>query len=96
MRLPKKMNLNGYDLKINHAKKVIVNGDPCFGVYDPGHKTISLQKGMSPTQKKEVFLHEYIHFLEDIYRIKISEESVAFLSLGILKLLLDKGINFHE
>ena len=87
MRLPRKMNVSGYDLTIKFSDKVFVEGDECYGFYDPKKKLIVLKRGMSDTRKREIFLHEYVHFLEDIYRISISDENVGVLSLGILQLI---------
>lgn len=96
MKIPKTINVSGYVLTIKQFKKIVVNSVECFGTYNPNDKTISLKIGMSPTQKKEIFIHEYLHFLEDIYRIKISEESIAFMAVGMLKLILDKRVRFND
>lgn len=96
MRLPKTLDISGYTLKIEYKKKIFVNNEECFGTYNPETKIISLVKGMSPVRKKEIFLHEYIHFLEDIYRIEIREENVASLALGILQIIMNKKINWKE
>ena len=93
MRLPKKIDFGGYILKIEYAEKVMVNADECFGVYNPETKTISLSKGMSRIRKKEVFIHEYLHFIEDVYRIKISEENISTFALAILKLISEVDLN---
>jgi hypothetical protein len=96
MRLPKKIKVSGYMVSIRYGEKVFVNGDECFGHYDSNTKTITLAKGMSKVRKREVFLHEYLHFIEDIYRIKISEENIAAFSLGLLTLLTDKRIRWID
>ncbi len=87
MRLPNKIEISGYTLKIKYKNKIIEEGKECFGTYDPENKTIELSKGMSPVRKQEIFLHEYIHFLEDIYRIEMVEDNVSALALGILQLI---------
>ena len=96
MRLPREIRISGYTLKIEYKKKIFVNGNECFGVYNPENKTVSLVKGMSPTRKKEIFLHEYIHFLEDIYRIDIAEDEVSSLALGILQIINHPKIDWKS
>ena len=95
MRLPKKIEISGYLLAIELKDKIIVNGEECFGVYDNVKKKISLVKGMAPARKKEIFIHEFLHFLEDIYRIDISEEGVSSMAMGILQLINNKKINLE-
>ena len=95
MRLPKSLDISGYTLKIEYRHKIIVDGHECFGVYEPAKKTIFLVKGMPPTKKKEIFLHEYLHFLEDIYRIHISHEGIASIALGFVQLLNNKKVKWN-
>ena len=96
MKIPNKINVSGYTLTVKYGKKILVNGVECFGVYNPNTKIISLTKGMSPTRKKEIFIHEYLHFLEDIYRIKISEEGVSSIALGLLAMLNNEKVNLND
>ena len=96
MRIPKKLQVSGYTLTIKHEKGLVVNGVECLGTYDPNTKTIYLKKGMSPVRKVEVFIHEYIHFLEDIYCIKNSEENVNCLASGMIQLLLNPRVKIKE
>ena len=95
MRLPKHLSISGYTLNIIYKKKVVVDGDECFGVYDTSDKTIYLVKGMAPIRKKEIFLHEFIHFLEDIYRLDIQEECVSGIAMGILQLMTNPKLKWH-
>jgi len=90
MRLPRTLKISGYTLNIQYNKKV---GKDCYGEYDPNTKTIILVKGMTATRKKEIFIHEYMHFLEDIYRIKLTENNVSVLALGVLQLLTNEKVN---
>ena len=87
MKIPRKLIISGHELTIIHKKKIIVNGAECYGFYDPEKKIICLKASMAPARKKEIFIHEYLHFLEDIYRIDIGEMKVSSLSLGLLQLL---------
>lgn len=95
MRLPKTITVNGFTVKIKYAKAVVVDGDACYGIYDSSNKTITLVKGMNLDRKKEIFLHEYLHFLEDIYRMKISEEKVCCFTSGLLTLFTETKIDFR-
>lgn len=92
MKLPKKVNISGYDITIKYAKKVVVNGDECYGVYDSSSKEIILSKGMSDARKREIFLHEFLHAIEDIYRIDITEDNISCFALGLSQLLSNSKV----
>lgn len=94
MILPRKIPISGYICHIRYAVKV--DKEDSFGEYDPTTKTITLKKGMSPVQKREVFLHEFCHFLEDIYRIDISHTSLENFARGLMQLLTNTRIDFHQ
>jgi len=94
MRLPKKIEISGYTLTIIYKDK-IVEGEECFGYYDSNKKQIALVKGMSPARKREIFIHEFMHFLEDIYRISITHEGITSIALGMIQLLNNKKIKWE-
>jgi len=96
MHLPSKINICGYCLRINYKAKLVVNGVECFGVYDEAKKIIYLVKGMTPIRKKEIFLHEFIHFLADIYRVDLKDHDVASFALGLLQLLSNSTIKWDS
>lgn len=96
MRLPKKINISGHELKIEYSDGIVVNKVDCLGIYRSDTKTMFLKKGMGAVRKREVFLHEYIHFLEDIYGILISEESINNISSGMVQLLLNPKIHIID
>ena len=93
MRLPKKITISGHELNIKYADGLVEDGIECLGIYKEKEKTIYLKKGMGKVRKREVFIHEYMHFLEDIYGILISEESINNVSSGMVQLLLNPKIN---
>jgi len=95
MKIPKTMEISGYTLEIVYKDKIMVDGQECFGYYDTVKKQIALVKGMSPARKKEIFLHEFCHFLEDIYRIHISHEGIASIALGFVQLLNNKKVKWN-
>ena len=92
MRVPRKIDISGYTLRIAYKEKLFYNGEECFVTYIPSEKTIYLTKGMVPARKLEVFLHEFTHCIEDIYRIKISEENVGNIALGFLQLIINPKV----
>jgi len=96
MHLPRTIHVSGYTVKIKYKNKLVADGVECFGYYDTQTKTIYLQKGLPPQSKKEYFLHEFLHFLEDIYRFRIKEQAVADTALGLLELFKYTNIDFRS
>ena len=86
MKIPNKINIAGYDITVKYGKKLFVDNEECFGFYDTKKKQIVLSKGMSPARKREIFLHEFLHAIEDIYRIDITEEGVSCFAIGLSQL----------
>jgi Zn-dependent peptidase ImmA (M78 family) len=92
MKIPRKINIAGYDITVKYGKKVFVNKEECFGFYDTESKQIVLAKGMSPARKREIFLHEFLHAIEDIYRISISEEGISCFAIGLAQLFSHNNV----
>jgi len=92
MRLPRTTKILGYEVSIRYKAKLGTIKDPSFGEYDPNTKTIYLVKGMQINRKKEVFIHEYLHAVQDVGCIKISHHGIELMSICMLQLLNDKKI----
>jgi len=92
MKLPRKITISGFEVKIVYKKKVVADNDECFGYYDPPIKTIFLQKRMYKTRKMETFIHELIHAIDDVYRLHIPETKTNTLALALVHVLIDNKI----
>jgi len=92
MKLPKKIEVSGFILSIEYKDKLGSGEEERWGEYV--NNKMTLVKGMPPARKKEIFLHEFIHFIEDIYRLNLSEEDVSCIALGMLQLLNNKKIGW--
>lgn len=96
MRLPKVVSICGHDIKIVYKKKLFVDGQACWGVYEDSKHTIYLVQGMDKTRKLEIFLHEALHAIEHIYMLSLSEKIVKVLAIEILALVRNNKINLLE
>ena len=47
---------------------------------------------MSPERKREVFMHECLHMIEHVYRIKISEENISCIATALNQLLVNNKV----
>ena len=93
MRIPRKLYIGGYVVPVKYGKKVIVDGEECFGYYNPNAKEIILAKGMNPQRKREIFFHEFMHLVEDIYRMKLKHEYIANMSLALSQLFANHKVD---
>jgi len=96
MELPEQIEISGYICNIEIVKEIKVSRKRCYGIYDAKTKTIYLDKNMDSTRMKEIFIHEFMHFLEDIYRLKFDDNYLSTLALGILQLVTNKKIKWTE
>lgn len=94
MKYPKKIKICGHVFDIKYKKGLLLNGKECWGIYDEGTNTIWLVKGMTPTRKMEILLHESIHAIESIQGLNLPESTVKQLGLGILSLIRDNNFDF--
>ena len=96
-RLPKKLKVGAYTIKVLIKDKVIVGGKERDGCYETGRYIIQIRKGASPQRKRMILLHEALHCLIDIYKIPVKNEEtvVAMLDDAILAFLLDNNIGFN-
>ncbi len=93
-RLPKKLKIGAYKIKVVLKDKVMVNDKEQDGCYDSGRYTIEIRRGASPQRKRIILLHEALHCLIDIYNIPVKNEEkvVEMLDHAILAFLLDNDI----
>jgi len=94
MRVPKKVIISGHTFEIIYKKKLFCNNVDCWGMCDYKNHKIYLVRGLKPTHKMEIFLHECIHAIEDIHLIKLPEVAVKNMAIGILGLIRNNKIDF--
>ena len=93
MRLPNTITIAGHEIKIKYRKKLFVDGNECWGVYEEDSHTIYLKTGMESTRKMEIFLHECLHVIEDIHTLHLSEKEIKLLGIELLGLIRNNNIN---
>lgn len=96
MKLPRQITISGFIIKIVYKKKIVLNGDECFGVYEKTLKTIYIQRGLHPTRKLEIFIHELIHAIADVHRLHLPETKVNTLALALVHVFLDNKIKIFS
>ena len=94
MRVPHKIKLGGYEIKCHSKKKLLgANGEELWGEYDKEKNTVWLQAGMPKQRKKEVFFHELLHAIDDIYALRLGERKVGLLAVTIIDLIKTNHID---
>lgn len=92
---------NNSSIKITHENwNIVFNDTPiidnciCNGYCNYDDREICLSNNLKGTRLMEIFLHECIHAISDIYGICLSEEQVRVLGVSLIQLIRDNNINF--
>jgi hypothetical protein len=93
MKIPKKLSICGHQYIIKYSSELTYEGKEVWGLIDGAKNIIYLKKGMPPTRKMEILLHEVIHAIEEIYVLNLSEIAVKQLALGILSAVRDNKLD---
>jgi|JI10StandDraft_1071094.scaffolds.fasta_scaffold1920554_2 hypothetical protein len=76
MKLPKSLRIAGYDCKVSRAD-LIVDGEGDYGTFNYNSNEIQMAQEKdfeSEEQEASTFLHEWLHGILSIYRIKVPDE----------------------
>lgn len=92
MRVPKTVRVAGYDITVKYKQDLKLQGDDCWGTYDPHANTICLRKGMEKNRKAEIILHECIHAIDSIHLLGLSEKAVRVLAIELIALVKNNKV----
>ena len=95
MKIPRnKVKIGAYDYKIKWKKNITHNDNELWGLCDHDSCEISLSKNMGSDRLGEVFMHECLHVMEEVYGIKLGEKKVNALGMALLAFFKDNKIEF--
>ena len=97
IKIPKSIQMGGFDYTIETGKKVSseLNSRGAWGVTAQDLLTIRLDYNASPQQLSNTFLHESIHAIDHIYlQDVLKDDQVAVIANGLHQLLEQLGIRF--
>jgi hypothetical protein len=99
MKLPASARIAGYKCKITRAD-LIVNGEGDYGTFDYNTNEIEIARETdfaSEEQEASTLLHEIIHGVLGIYKIKVpdEEEMVEKLETALIQVLRDNKTLFR-
>ena len=93
MKLPKSIKVAGYNCKVTRGD-IIVDGEGDFGTFDYNTYGIELAQEKdfdSEEQEASTFVHEWLHAILHIYKIKVADEEdmVERLETAIFQIFKD-------
>ena len=83
-------------VKIIYHDRIVVGGEECTGCFDPKTREIWLQKGMPPAKRREVFLHEFMEMVTEIYSMDICHENLVHIGFAFSQLFANHKIDLNE
>lgn len=89
MRIPKKVLICGQDFEVVRQKDLVD-----MGICMVEECTIKLRKGLNKEKRKEVFLHECLHAIDENTNMELGEDKVNTLGIHILALIKNNKLDF--
>lgn len=59
--LPKTIEAAGGPVTVELRENIVNDGQECWGLYDPAHRRIYIDKGIPPRHRWKVLYHEQVH-----------------------------------
>ena len=84
-----KVKIGAYTVSTVEAKRIVKDGEECWGTYDTGKDRISLNKSLNSSRKQEIWIHEVLHALSIDRGIELTEKQINRLSPAIYCFLKD-------
>lgn len=96
MRIRRKIKIGPHEVKIIYKKKIFNDKIELSGYADAANNKIYLEYNMPKTKKMEVFLHECLHVMDDIYSLALGEKRVNALATILVNFIRTNGIDFND
>lgn len=97
MRIPRTVKLGNHEFKVIYKKTIRhpgKNGEECYGLCDYDSHVIYLQRGMHPSKKSEVFFHECLHAIDELFDLRLGEKKVNLLAVTVMAWIKNNRIDF--
>jgi hypothetical protein len=88
-QIPKSIHLGGHEIPVKLVKHVPGDEDEhVFGHYDPKTMTIRIRKDLRPSMMEEVFVHEVVEAINDIFELRLAHNKIQTLGVALHQALL--------
>ena len=96
MRIPRKIKIGPHEVKVVFKKSLHDNGHDLSGWSQPDKGIICLKYGIEKSRRAEIFLHECIHYMDDIYALRLDEPRINVLTNAILTFIKRNNLDFRK
>jgi hypothetical protein len=99
MKIPRTLKICGHVVKVRIVKNIKGQMAGSLGYADLNHNEIVLRKEyegkpLEESMRAEVFLHETIHMIGQIYGIPLNEKTVRQTSGALFQVIRDNRLDF--
>jgi len=94
MKIGRTFTISGHKINVKYSKSMFLGNEGCWAIYDDDTSTIWVRKGMPPSRKAEVLLHEVIHAISYIHGFDISEKAVNTLAIEMIAFFRTNKLSF--
>ncbi len=82
--LPSSVSLGGHTIPIGRVDTVPGDDDEhVFGLYDEKTMSIQIRKDLSPSMAGEVFWHEVVEAINDMYELRLPHPKIQTLGVAL-------------
>jgi hypothetical protein len=92
LKIPDSVKIGPFTYTVKWHKKIVDNGEDCWGTIKYGAGLINLERGLPEARALTVFFHECIHGLDDLAQIGLSEKQILRLAPALTAFLVDNGL----
>ena len=90
--IPDKVKVGPYDIKVEVVENIAIDRDH-GGEYSPRKLTIELDKSIEK-RHGEIFMHEIIEAINDIYNLSIDHDDMMVLGVALYQVMKENKLIF--
>jgi hypothetical protein len=94
MKIPSSVDVMGQEFSVKKRKEN--KRSDCIGICYAHKNRIEIDRNLHPDKAGETFLHEVIHAIEQNMNLRMTENQVNNLALGLYQFLKNNKINFYK
>ncbi len=92
MNIPAEIKIGGFIIKVKEVKNLSVEREST-GEYHPFLQEIWLDDTLTKQQREEVFVHEVLEAVKDIYDIVLAHKELTLIATVLHQILKDNNIS---
>jgi Zn-dependent peptidase ImmA (M78 family) len=94
MHIPSEISVMGQTVTIRMLSDADMAGN--CGLSQAYSNSIKINNSLPPDKQGHTFLHELLHQMDDMLKLKMKHDTIDVLSMAMYQVLKENNINFKE